>query len=74
MPYTRRIPKRDQMTARGNTIAATMKASTAPLETLTADMLDSIAASHARRGSRQFENLLARLQRIVRDRKARAWR
>ena len=43
----RRIPKRDEMTAKANRIAAFTKVSTAPLHTLTEAMIDSIVRSHA---------------------------
>jgi hypothetical protein len=46
-----------------------MKAATAPLSTLTPMMLESIAASHARRATPQFARMLADLQRIVNKRR-----
>lgn len=60
------------MTRQHNHVAAFSKASTAPLERLTPAMIDSIAASHARRGTPAFDKLLADLQAVVENRKAMA--
>lgn len=63
--------KREIMTRRDNLTAAFSKAATAPLERLTPDMIDSIAASHARRGTRDFEQLLEKLHETVEARRVR---
>lgn len=68
-----RYRQREQMTRAGNHTAAVAKATTAPLHALTDAMLESIAASHARRGSADFGKLVAQLREIVagrRDREA----
>ncbi|WP_041550408.1 hypothetical protein [Novosphingobium aromaticivorans] len=59
------------MTKRDNMTAAYAKAATAPLDRLTPAMLDSIAASHARRGTRDFDQLLAKLRETVEARRLR---
>ncbi|QOV95247.1 hypothetical protein [Novosphingobium sp. ES2-1] len=59
------------MTKRDNAVAAFAKASTAPLQTLTPAMLESIAASHARRGTHDFDQLLAKLTETVEARRVR---
>lgn len=56
---------RVEMTQRDNSIAAISKASTAPLDRLNAQLIESIAASHARRGSKAFVELHAKLVEIV---------
>jgi len=68
MPRAARHAK-PNVTVRANAVAATMKAATAPLSTLTPMMLESIAASHARRATPQFARMLADLQRIVNKRR-----
>ena len=50
-----------KMTREHNTVAAFMKAKSAPLHTLTPAWLDSIAASHAKRDTPAFYKLLAEL-------------
>lgn len=67
--FPRNAYKREQMTGAANNIAAVMKASTAPLHTLSDDMLESITRSHAKRP--QQPALLERLRKIVADRKRR---
>jgi hypothetical protein len=62
---------RENVTKRDNTSAAFAKASTAPLQTLTDAMLDSITASHARRGTRDFDQLLTKLRETVEARRER---
>lgn len=65
----KRYPRnRDTITRRQNHIAAFTKAATAPLHTLDMAMLESIAASHARRGTRDFDQLLERLRSTVAER------
>lgn len=67
-----RFPRsRENVTKRDNTVAAFAKASTAPLQTLTDAMLDSITASHARRGTRDFDQLLTKLRETVKARRER---
>lgn len=67
-----RFPRsRENVTKRDNTVAAFAKASTAPLQTLTDAMLDSITASHARRGTRDFDQLLTKLRETVEARRER---
>ncbi|SMC68654.1 hypothetical protein [Novosphingobium sp. B1] len=67
-----RFPRsRENVTKRENAVAAFAKASTAPLHTLTEAMLESIAASHARRGTRDFDQLLAKLRDTVAARRLR---
>lgn len=67
-----RFPRsRENITKRDNTVAAFAKASTAPLLTLTDAMLDSITASHARRGTRDFDQLLTKLRETVDARRER---
>ena|GEM_PF-5023415 len=62
------------ITRRENHTAAFMKVATAPLATLTPAMLESIAASHARRGSPDFARLFASLSQQIADRRARETR
>lgn len=72
MKPSARFPRsRENVTKRDNAVAAFAKASTAPLHTLTEAMLDSITASHARRGTRDFEQLLAKLRETVEARRER---
>lgn len=67
-----RFPRsRENVTKRDNAVAAFAKASTAPLHTLTEAMLESIAASHARRGTRDFDQLLDKLRDTVASRRIR---
>ncbi|HQS98091.1 MAG TPA: hypothetical protein PK823_16535 [Novosphingobium sp.] len=67
-----RFPRnRENVTKRDNAVAAFAKAATAPLHTLTPAMLESITASHARRGTRDFDALLAKLGQTVNDRRER---
>ena len=70
-PGARYPRSREKVTKRDNAIAAFAKASTAPLLTLTPAMLESIAASHARRGTRDFDQLLAKLSETVEARRVR---
>lgn len=70
-PGARYPRSRENVTKRDNAVAAFAKASTAPLQTLTPAMLESIAASHARRGTRDFEQLLAKLTETVEARRVR---
>lgn len=58
-----------QMSVRANHTAAFAKAGTAPLATLTPAMLESIAASHARRGTPAFEKLVGELAQVAEARK-----
>lgn len=67
----RPIPQRSEMTAQANRIAALSKIATAPLHTLTDAMVESIAGSHARKGSPQFAKLLAELDARLMERRAR---
>lgn len=67
----KRYPRnREHITKRANWIAAITKASTAPLSALTPDMIDSIAASHARRGTRDHAKLVSEITAIVEGRSA----
>lgn len=70
-PGARYPRSRENVTKRDNAVAAFAKASTAPLHTLTEAMLDSITASHARRGTRDFDQLLAKLRETVEARRQR---
>lgn len=70
-PGARFPRRRENVTKRDNTVAAFAKASTAPLQTLTDAMLDSITASHARRGTRDFDQLLTKLRETVEARRER---
>ena len=70
-PGARYPRSRENVTKRDNTVAAFAKASTAPLSTLTDAMLDSITASHARRGTRDFDQLLTKLRETVDARRER---
>lgn len=70
-PNTRYPRDRENVTQRDNAIAAFAKAATAPLHTLTPAMLESIAASHARRGTPAFARLLDKLAGTVAERRAR---
>ena len=67
----RQIPKRDQMTATANRIAALSKIATAPLHTLTDTMIESIARSHKGNRPGGYEKLLAELDGHLMERKAR---
>lgn len=67
-PYA---PKQ-RMTRQLNHTAAFAKAGTAPLATLTPAMLESIAGSHARRGTPAFDKLLLDLAQVVEARKVMA--
>ena len=58
-------------TQRDGIILAIDKVSTAPLQTLTPAMVESIAASHVRRGTPAFARLVERLNAVVRNREAR---
>ena len=60
-----------QMTRLYNHTAAFAKAQMAPLATLTGAMLESIAASHARRGTAGFDQLLRDLREVVEMRRGR---
>lgn len=70
-PGARYPRSRENVTKRDNAVAAFAKASTAPLQMLTPAMLESIAASHARRGTRDFDQLLAKLSETVEARRER---
>ncbi|MFN3456870.1 MAG: hypothetical protein ACK4Z8_04760 [Novosphingobium sp.] len=70
-PGARYPRSRENVTKRDNAVAAFAKAATAPLERLTPAMLESIAASHARRGTRDFDQLLAKLAETVEARRVR---
>lgn len=70
-PGARYPRNRENITKRDNAVAAFAKASTAPLHTLTDAMLESITASHARRGTRDFDQLLAKLSETVAARRVR---
>lgn len=70
-PGARYPRSRENITKRDNATAAFAKAATAPLRTLTPAMLESIAASHARRGSKDFDALLAKLNETVAARRER---
>lgn len=61
----------DQMTVKANAVAAFAKVSTAPLHTMTDAMVDSITASHARRGTPQFVKLRAALDKVLAERRER---
>lgn len=65
----RTAPK--QMTAAFNHTAAFAKIGMAPLAHLTDAMVESIAASHARRGTAAFEKLHRDLREVVEMRRAR---
>lgn len=71
-PGARYPRNREHITKRANWIAAIAKANIAPLETLTDDMLDSITASHARRGTKDYDKLMAELKTIIGERVLRA--
>ncbi len=60
-----------QMTKRANRVAAFAKIHTAPLETLTPMMVESIAASHERKGTVGFQKLLTELHATLDHRRAR---
>ena len=66
----RRPAPKQTMTAHFNHVAAFAKVSTAPLASLTPAMIESIAASHARRGTAGFEKLHRELAAVVDNRKA----
>lgn len=66
----RRPAPKQNMTRAYNHTAAFAKVGTAPLETLTPGMVESIAASHARRGTPAFDKLLADLRVVVEQRRA----
>lgn len=68
-PRAKHAPK--TVSAHYNHVAAFAKASTAPIEGLTPAMIESIAASHARRGTPGFDKLLRDLAEVVEMRKAR---
>lgn len=70
-PGARYPRSRENVTKRDNAVAAFAKASTAPLHTLTDAMLESIAASHSRRGTRDFDQLLGKLRDTVAARRIR---
>lgn len=70
-PGARYPRSRKSITKRENEVAAFAKAATAPLGILTPAMIESIAASHARRGSKDFDVLLAKLNETVADRQKR---
>jgi hypothetical protein len=59
-------------TQRDGIIVAVDKVSSAPLQTLTPAMVESIAASHVKRGTPAFERLVERLGAVVARRKANA--
>ena len=61
-----------QISRAANHTAAFAKAGTARLETLTPAMLESIAASHARRGTPLFDKLLVDLSQVVEMRRSMA--
>ncbi len=60
------------VTVSANRVAAFAKAGTAPIETLTDAMVESIAASHARRGTPAFDTLRRELFEVVNARRAMA--
>lgn len=60
-----------QMSAHYNHVAAFAKVGTAPLERLDDAMIESIAASHARRGTPAFNRLLTGLREVVAMRRER---
>lgn len=62
--------RKTNVTASANRVAAFAKAGTAPIETLTDDMVESIAASHARRGTPAFDTLLRDLREVVSARRS----
>lgn len=68
MTHTSARYSRKNIAQRDNHAAAFAKASTAPLRALTPAMLESIAGSHAKRGTPAFDRLLARLERAVAER------
>lgn len=59
-----------QMTRQHNRVAAFMKVRTAPLHTLTPAMIESIAGSHARKGTADFNKLLVELRATLEHRTA----
>ena len=61
----RAIPKRETVSVSANRVAAFAKVGTAPIERMTPDMIESIAASHARRGTPAFDKLLAELRDVA---------
>ena len=65
----RHAPK--QMTRQANRVAAFAKIYTAPLETLTPMMVESIARTHERQGTPGFHKLLTELRATLEHRKAR---
>lgn len=64
-------PQTKPVSKRANRVAAFMKIHTAPLETLTPMMVESIAGSHERKGSVGFNRLLTELRATLEHRKAR---
>lgn len=66
----RAFQKKQTMTRQFNHVAAFSKVGTAPLETLNDAMIESIAASHARRGTPAFDKLLADLREVVANRRS----
>lgn len=68
-PRARTAPA--QMSRLYNHTAAFAKVQMAPLATLTGAMLKSIAASHARRGTAAFDQLLRDLREVVEMRRGR---
>lgn len=65
-PRTRHAPK--SMTRDYNTTVAFMKVTTAPLDTLTPERLESIARVHAGRREGAYDRMLADLQARVAER------
>lgn len=67
-----RFPRsRENVTKRDNERAAIAKAMSGRLSAMTPANLESIAASHARRGTRDFDQLLAKLTETVEARRVR---
>lgn len=62
--------RKTNVSVSANRVAAFAKAGTAPIETLTDAMVESIAASHARRGTPAFDALLRDLREVVEARRA----
>jgi len=64
-PGARYPRNRDHITKRDNWTAALAKANTAPLKTLTPMMIESIAASHARRGTPDHAKLVVAINAVI---------
>lgn len=71
MTHTSALYSRKNIAQRDKDAAALTCVRFAPLHTLTPAILESIAGSHAKRGTPAFDRLLARLERAVAERRER---